>query len=307
MEKEHRYNESLQNGDVKAICCLDCGFWHQFPIPSISEVQETYRNKFGGSVRSQFIGKKAKDVGYWRHVFERRVQTYQELINITSAPRILDVGCGVGDFLTYCKDSGFDVYGIEPSESFSHALEARSIGFVPSLIEDINQDLQDQIGLFDVVNMSQFLEHVREPVKVLEIASRFLKPGGILSVECPNDFNQLQLAALQDNIVKTPWWINRLHINYFSFDSLECLIAKSCFKIERRCSQFPIELFLLFGDNYIGDELLGRQIHEKRVRFEDCLHKTGNSEIVSSLYESLAKLSLGRHAQVYARKMEVSK
>jgi hypothetical protein len=57
----------------------------------------------------------------------------------------------------------------------------------------------------------------------------------------------------------------------------------------------------------VGDELLGRYVHEKRVRFESSLYQSGNSKIVSSLYESFAKLRLGRHAQVYARKLEVSK
>lgn len=307
MGRHHQYHDHLQNGEIKVIRCLDCGFWHQWPIPSSAEVQEIYRNKFGGLIRSQFTTKKVKDAGYWRNVFERRVGVYKDLIDTTSSFRILDVGCGVGDFLVYCKESNFEVFGIEPSKSFCTTLKERGIEFAPKLIEDIDQGLQESIGLFDVVNMSQFLEHVRDPHKVLEIATRFLKPGGILSVECPNDFNVLQLAALERQIVKTPWWINKLHINYFDFDSLERLIANSGCKVERRSSQFPIELFLLFGDNYVGDEPLGIQIHEKRVRFEASLHESGNSEILSSLYESFAELCLGRHAQVYARKLEVSK
>jgi 2-polyprenyl-3-methyl-5-hydroxy-6-metoxy-1,4-benzoquinol methylase len=49
---------------------------------------------------------------------------------------------------------------------------------------------------FDCVNFGNVLEHVREPVRLLNAARRMLKPGGLLRVAVPNDFSRVQKALL---------------------------------------------------------------------------------------------------------------
>lgn len=302
MNVAHRYSRSHSNGDITVIDCQDCGFWHQWPLPSVEDIRETYESRFGKSVRPQFIERKREDELYWNHAFARRLSIYQKLLSAHDSPRILDIGCGVGDFLAYCKKQGFGVMGIEPSESFLGELNSRGIDYVQALIEDISSQQWQDIGTFDIINMSQFLEHVVDPAKVIEMATGNLNTGGILSIECPNDFNAFQLAALRTSVDKA-WWINRLHINYFDFSSLESLCSRMGFVPEYRSTSFPLEMFLLFGDNYIENDPLGRQIHTKRVRFENALHDAGQHDLVTNIYDMLSSLGLGRHASVYARKV----
>jgi hypothetical protein len=59
-------------------------------------------------------------------------------------------------------------------------------------------------------------------------------------------------------------------------------------------------MFLLFGDQYIGNSELGRECHNKRVRFEQLMEKHGKSEKLNMFYDSLAQLNLGRSISVYA-------
>ena len=67
------------------------------------------------------------------------------------------------------------------------------------------------------------------------------------------------------------------------------------------CS-FPIEMFLLFGDNYIGNSALGRASHEKRMNFETALHDSGRQQLLSDLYRKFGELGIGRILSVFAVK-----
>ncbi len=306
MTQQHRYTKSFSHGDHTVIECEDCGFKHLWPLPTIDDLRETYERRFGGSVRPQFTERKKEDADYWRRVFERKLLTYKRLLpNVArpnvERPRILDIGCGVGDFLAYCKEQGFDVLGVEPSSHFHPTLEERNVGYIPSLIEDITSEQWKQEGPFDIVNMSMFLEHVLDPIEVVKAATSELVDGGILSIETPNDFNPLQKAAVSAT-GNDAWWINPLHINYFDFESLESLCKKMGFTPKHRTSQFPLEILLLMGDNYVGDDQLGREMHKKRVRFEKAMHDNDQAETLSDMYDALAQAGIGRQATIFALK-----
>jgi len=65
---------------------------------------------------------------------------------------------------------------------------------------------------------------------------------------------------------------------------------------------FPIDMFLLMGDNYIGDDDLGRACHAKRKAFELNLARAGKSALKREIYKNLARLGVGRDVFVVARK-----
>ena len=62
---------------------------------------------------------------------------------------------------------------------------------------------------------------------------------------------------------------------------------------------FPLEMFLLFGDNYVKDGKLGSACHKKRVAFEENLRKLGKKNTLKNFYRSLADLNLGRQISLY--------
>jgi SAM-dependent methyltransferase len=53
-------------------------------------------------------------------------------------------------------------------------------------------------GVFDVITMSHVIEHVHEPIQVLEACYRLLKPGGQLWIETPN-ISSLGRSRFQHN------------------------------------------------------------------------------------------------------------
>ena len=98
---------------------------------------------------------------------------------------------------------------------------------------------------------------------------------------------------------KKEWWIAIPdHINYFNFQSLEKLLKFYGFEILSKTTDFPMELFLLMGENYVDNPEAGKLCHQKRVNFELSIPK----ELRRNMYEKLLELGLGRECIIYARK-----
>lgn len=97
---------------------------------------------------------------------------------------VLDVGHGDARFLQFVKEIGGEAAGVEIDPKAVE--QARSAG-LDSHQGDI--DAAAAIwgeGRFDYITMSHVIEHVHEPRHVVATASRLLKPGGRLWIECPN-------------------------------------------------------------------------------------------------------------------------
>lgn len=97
--------------------------------------------------------------------------------------QILDIGCGTGTFLTQMVAEGYEIHGVEFSESAIQGLPS-SIrekvlvgGFRPLPFPDES---------FDLVTLWHVLEHLPNPLETLWEAHRLLKKDGILIVETPN-------------------------------------------------------------------------------------------------------------------------
>lgn len=96
--------------------------------------------------------------------------------------KLLDVGCGNGDYLVLASEAGWKVKGVEPDPKALEVARSRGLEVVPGSIEDVAQTGE----LFDVITMSHVIEHVHDPVNFVKLAYRCLKPGGILYIDTPN-------------------------------------------------------------------------------------------------------------------------
>lgn len=96
--------------------------------------------------------------------------------------KLLDVGCGDGSFLNIARTCGWDVVGLD-SDPMAIA-NATGQGLTVHL-----GGIEYFVGrneLFDVITLNHVIEHVYDPVKVLEACYVLLKPGGRLWLETPN-------------------------------------------------------------------------------------------------------------------------
>lgn len=115
----------------------------------------------------------------------RKVALYKNLIPSDSA-HVLDIGCGDGRLLHIIQKhtpAGWRFSGIEIGES--GAAEARKKGYDVVQGDIEFTDPAEWEGKFDLILMHQLIEHTRSPAVLLERAAKWLKPGGVLSIETP--------------------------------------------------------------------------------------------------------------------------
>jgi len=114
--------------------------------------------------------------------------------------RMLEPGCGRGEFLKNFKDLGLDVVGVDASPE--------AIAFVDGLdikLCDIeNEKLPFDDNTFDVIYSKSFIEHLYYPEKYLEEAYRVLKPNGMLLTLVP-DWESNYKTYFDDFTHRTPF------------------------------------------------------------------------------------------------------
>ncbi len=208
---------------------------------------------------------------------------------------ILDLGCGTGFLARFLLEHDCRVVGVDPAKEVAEYTRTHAnIQVFHNLDELKSVDPEPQ---FDTVMLIHLLEHVLDPVRLISEVRTLLSLNGLIIIRVPNDFSVLQVAARQILDID-PWWISYPdHINYFGFESLASLLVDSGFRILNEMGDFPMEFFLLFGDDYISDPSLGKQCHIKRRNFELALP----NEIRRDIYRGLAEKGIGRNCIIVAQ------
>ena len=94
--------------------------------------------------------------------------------------RLLDFGCGYGEFLAMCDLYGFDSYGVDRSSA-----KRNNAGF-SKIFEEIEDVKAMGISPFHVITLFEVLEHLDDPKSVLETLKEYLLKDGILVLETPD-------------------------------------------------------------------------------------------------------------------------
>jgi SAM-dependent methyltransferase len=118
--------------------------------------------------------------------FGEEITKTKKLINFKEGMTALDIGAGIGKGMLAMETAGFDVYGIEPSESFyQKAIDDMRIQKNKLRLGGIdNVDYPN--NFFDFITFGAVLEHLFYPGKSIERSLSWLKPGGIIHIEVPS-------------------------------------------------------------------------------------------------------------------------
>jgi len=294
-------------GKYTLINCKSCKFIHIHPIPSNEELHAFYNNDYYQKTKPNYIQGNEKDIQYLNYTFDEKLDTIEKLLSSKSR-RVLDIGSGPGFFLRRAKRRGWDILGIEPSLIACNYSKKHNIPTIQKFFYEV--DIK-QIGKFDAIHTFDVLEHVNDPISVLKKSYSLLKRGGIIVVEVPNDFNLLQ-KLVQKELKKKEYWITLSsnsknsgtldHLNYFDFSSISNLLKRIGFKIIIKESTFPLELFLLMGQDYIKNPKIGKKIHLERIQFEKNFERRNQGQVKRKIYEKFAEIGIGRTAIIYAKK-----
>jgi len=149
--------------------------------------------------------------------------------------RVLDVGCGAGDFCEAIKfyRPDLEIFGIDLSQKAIKVAKKRVQKAVFKVADA--QELPFKDDYFDAVVCFDLIEHVEFPQKVLGEIYRVLKPGGIFHGHIPVENN---FWSLEGMLIRLGWKGKEIyggHPHHFSLKEVKEMFRKEKFKIIRYC------------------------------------------------------------------------
>lgn len=303
VETERNHNGQLMGeyGGRRVIDCQICNFAHLDPLPSAETVRALYERNFYQDFKRGYFAESTADAEWLRatqFAIELHWLTHiRQSLELPGTGRLLDVGCGGGEFLAYAREQGWNVKGLDPSPLVSTVLKEKHIPHTQAFFDDYED------GGFDVVRMAWVLEHLLDPRAALKKAYDILTERGILLLIVPNDFSAMQRAA-RYVLGGKDYWIHPTHINYFSPARIARLLADAGFVIRASRGTYPMELFLLMGLDYVADPALGKVAHGYRKALEQNLARAGGLGAIDQLYVSCSVNGGGRDLIFWAIKLE---
>ncbi len=113
------------------------------------------------------------------------------LSKLTSGRKLLDIGCGAGQFLKLAREKGWQAEGLEFDNALEQNLQEQGIPVRTGDFFEI--DLPE--NSYDVITLWDVFEHFSEPVPALERLRKLLKPNGLLLLACPKEDSSLAWLA----------------------------------------------------------------------------------------------------------------
>jgi 2-polyprenyl-3-methyl-5-hydroxy-6-metoxy-1,4-benzoquinol methylase/Zn ribbon nucleic-acid-binding protein len=205
--------------------CAECATVYISPRPNEAALRDYYTN--------------SELYAYWReHIFpaseavrrekivKPRLERLRDICERHQVPvaKLVEVGPGFGTFCEEAQASGLfkEVVAIEPTPPMAAACRARGLRVIEQPIEQV---ALDQLGA-DVVVAFEVIEHLLEPRAFLQACFSAVRPGGLVTVTCPNveGFEILELGTIADTI-------DTEHLNYFNPRSLALLAQSAGFEV----------------------------------------------------------------------------
>lgn len=300
--ERHRGQVLDSVGGYDVVDCRECGFKHVVPIPTPADLDEAYRGDYYSKEKPLYLERAREDLEWWETVYDDRYTTMEGLLP-PDRRSLVEIGSGPGFFLAHGQRRGWSVLGVEPSRQAAQHSRDMGLDVVEEFLDD---STVEGLGTFDAIHASEVLEHIPDPREMVHLFGRLLAPGGVVCVCVPNDYNPFQ-TVLRDARGFSPWWVAPPHhINYFDPGSLRGLLEDAGFDVVLTESTFPIDIFLLMGDDYIGNDEVGRAAHSRRKSFESALVEGDRNDLKRDLYRALAGIGIGREVVVYAVKRATS-
>lgn len=160
--------------------CTNCGLLYTLPKPNKEHIGAYYQSE-------NYYSHQENKSGFIPKVYEivksiNLKNKYKMATKGMRAGKVLDIGCGVGDFLNTMEQHGWQASGIEPSEEAIVIARKRTKAQIQAPEEIGNIESES----FDLITMWHVLEHVDDLRKEVYELHRLLKKGGRLVLALPN-------------------------------------------------------------------------------------------------------------------------
>lgn len=254
----------------RIVRCSSCGLIYASPGIKTRELYAKYRDMRDEDYLSEEKGRRLS-----ARIILGRIMKFKP------GGRLLDIGCAAGLLLDEAKKSGWETAGVELSRWAAGIAREK---FKLDVFEGLLKEAKYPARHFDVVVMTDVIEHLPDPRGTLREVRNILKPDGILCVSTPD------VGSLASRLLGAKWWgVKVAHIFYFSRRSLTGMLDAAGFEIISCRSHVRI-----FSLKYLSARLRSYSAWLSSVLM--------NSTKIFMTPEKLIKVNLGDQIEVYARK-----
>lgn len=203
-------DEFLTKEEFQIYECQDCGLQYTTPRPSKENIGAYYKS-------DEYYSHKENNKGFIPKLYEKiksvnlknkyRMTTYGKTIGT-----LLDIGCGVGDFIHTAEQKGWICTGVEPSEDARKIAKTRIKGSIIKS-EDLEQIADEN---FDVITMWHVLEHIDDIKWQVDQLQRLIKKDGRIIIAVPN------YKSYDGQYYKEKWAAYDVprHLNHFNQETI---------------------------------------------------------------------------------------
>lgn len=247
-----RRDGKVRDSDTLEI--LECNSCSLVFLSSKSHINDTYYEE--SNMSEKF------DVEQWLKVTRwddcRRFEFVKDMI---VNKNIADFGSGAGGFLMQAKSISKSVMGIELDKKIVNHYIEQGIEHI-SNINDIEDDSLDIITAFHVV------EHLAEPVEILQMLTKKLRKGGRLLIEVPNSNDALLIIYKNKSFSEFTYWSPHLYLyNHKTIELLFKKVNNTNIEFIKYIQRYPLSnhLYWLTNNKPGGHQVWGNFIDSKEL------------------------------------------
>ncbi|MDO8424599.1 MAG: class I SAM-dependent methyltransferase [bacterium] len=163
-----------KDGKFSLYECENCGiqFWNPFKNPG----KDWYEKEYDYKARNILISKS------YRSCHKKFLKYFK---NVPSGTKILDIGCGIGEFIAELQGRGCEVWGVDFNKNHTE-IAKNKFGLKNIYTMDFN-DFFAKEGLpqFDIITIFGLLEHIDNHLELVQKVKKILKPGGLIASSAP--------------------------------------------------------------------------------------------------------------------------
>lgn len=165
---------SPMGSETNLVKCKGCGLACLNPRYSEEDERKFYSSEYFGR----------EGIEAWGAARMSIFKYNLKMLNIyKKGGKLLDFGCGIGQFLKIAKEDGWNVVGIDISVA---AAEYARLTFGAEIIESSLEEANFKDDFFDVVTAFNIIDQLSDPLKELKEIHRVLKEKGIVSIRVSN-------------------------------------------------------------------------------------------------------------------------
>lgn len=213
-------------GDWHWDLCQACGLWLLNPAP-----REDFLYSDGYDDEEYYAFKPFSEQQSFARRFASAILRYDTRRTrdpkFAAPGRLLDIGCGTGEFMFRMRQKGWNVHGLEPNRAAVRiGREHYDLDIQPGWDE---ADAAYADASFDYIRLNHCFEHILRPDEALRFIRRKLKDDGKLFIGVPNT------DSIPARLFGPHWWLHGapVHPHNWSARSIALVLSRNGLEIER--------------------------------------------------------------------------